>query len=160
MKSIAVIVGISLVSAAFLIARPGSAAAPSQAAVSDAACVDARIKMIADARTFATSLRAGCVQDTDCVMIDPSIACQESCPVAVLASKAQAMRSSVAQFESDKCGAADRQALAGCGASPSCAVGMSDKAVCRNGACAEDYQAGPSGSPPGGSAANASQDAG
>lgn len=95
-------------------------------------CSQQRERLIVNSRRVASPFAAGCNSDLDCTVIDPSVQCQVSCPVAIVATRATAFKASLLQFEATNCSS---PILASCGAMPTCAVSLNTPVACQAGTC-------------------------
>src|SRR5262245_13568014 len=97
-------------------ALPGSREGVS---TNDTTCGAVRERLIANARGVASDFARGCRTKDDCRLVSASIACQESCPVAVLASEASEFAGALKRFDAANC---STPILTQCGAAPLCAA--------------------------------------
>src|SRR5262249_30661186 len=97
------------------------------------ACMQAREQLINDVFNIVTQHQLACFRDSDCVLVDTTIPCQQNCPLAVHVSKRTLFQASLGSYAGRACAATPRN----CGISPLCAP--STTAQCVAGKCAPRF---------------------
>jgi hypothetical protein len=105
---------------------------PEGGGANDTKCGVVRERLIANARGVASAFATGCRTKDDCRLVSATIACQESCPVAVLAAKESQFAAALKRFDAANCSA---PILTQCGADPLCAASMSAPVAYEAGSC-------------------------
>jgi hypothetical protein len=98
----------------------------------DDACVEAHQAILTDLSQLAADRASGCSTDDDCVLIDPSIPCQDACGAAVVAAQAEAAEAAIQQYATEVCPTAPTT----CGVSGTCPAA---RAACAEGRCIFDF---------------------
>jgi hypothetical protein len=68
-----------------------------------AACYQARLTMMQGVSNLAAQRRRGCHVDSDCILVETSLSCQEGCPLAILASARADYLKALASTDSEVC---------------------------------------------------------
>jgi len=93
------------------------------------ACNQSRVEMMGNVAKLAADRSQGCRADSDCVLVETSLSCQEGCPLAILASARESYRTALAAMDTASCKSANVKCRGGSTCAPA------QGASCRQGRC-------------------------